>query len=726
MNQAVLAVRTVAPTGSNENEVSRISISWLINVLRDRMAVILGATALTTLLSIIYILLAPPTYVATAWILIDDQKPRVMNTPDIVSNLRFDLGVPMLSQVIDSQIALIRSPDMAEYIIRSQSLYPAVAGKPNAPIPEIQIKNFLDDLSARRMGLTFIIAVSYTNKSRDRASEIANAVANAYIDQQVRAKNKTKTEATDWLRRRVGELNAQVRDEASRIEEYKVKAGLVSLGTEFLKEREVSKTMDRLIELRAEASGVEARLKMVESLAKDPEKLNAVAPAMQSAVITEHRKQHATLSARLAQTISRMGDAHPDVRTIRAEMRDVEEAITKEISRAVESLRNDAEVARSQAEMQLQQLVALKGQLLNGTNEIVQLREMELNSKSTRDLYSLLLTRLKESEVQTSLENPDARIITAAKAPEKASWPVKSVVLAGGLLSGLLISTALVLMQEYSQGTVRSIQDLINSVGIPHVASLPAEGLEAPQLWHEQAARHVFPAWRTVEDNPPVRHALDNLSSPYAEAVFSIKQFAAVGAAGAGKVIAVVSARPGEGKTSTALNLADYVSGTGQKVLLVDGDLRQATLTHLLCPQGAHQTLADVTSGRGQSEDVFVTDALSGFRFCPARAAGAGERPMEVLASQGMATLLDNLRQTYEAIIIDTSPILEYVDARALLEHVDVVLIVVERGRTTRDDLNETLAFLPSGSRYKKGLVFNRSLVPSGPMEFSTKPFFSL
>ena len=602
MNFRASTIKLAGPIASNSE---LLDLDWVARILFERRFILAVATALGGIFSILYLLNATPEYKATTQILIQDQRPRIASGQDIVPMARLDKSVTMLSQVINSQIALIKSPKQIETVIRQLNLFPqpdssggesifekfiarlnlfeqrrSTDGQSTGELDQLkrrykQLTQFLRQLTVRRLTQTSIILVSYADTDRERAAKVANAVAKTYIEHQVETINNVKREAVGWLNARAAELRDQVRIEERQVEEYKARNGIVSVG-----------------------------------------------------------------------------------------------------GRLVVGGRSDA---------------------------MVGLRELELNLKATRDVYAGVLTRLKEAEVQISLHVTQSRIVNHATPPLRPNWPRKSFVLIIASLGSLWVAVAFVLLQEFRLGIVRSSKDVRHKVR--YITTLPMVGAGPSQKWFMKLLDQLLPT-RLKKFNRIERHTLGDMASPYAQAMFTLNNsMRRAEQAKGGSIFAVVSAQEGEGKTTTALNLADYAANSGKRVLLIDADVRRPTLTGTCAPLPV-LSLVDIAEQKVDAAEVIIKGT---FDFCPGPHDHSCERPMEILASDGVSRFLREARADYDLMLIDTSPLLTYVDAKALMETVDGMVLIVECNRTTRAQVDEVLEAIGEDSGKLLGFVLTKA-----------------
>jgi succinoglycan biosynthesis transport protein ExoP len=174
------------------------------------------------------------------------------------------------------------------------------------------------------------------------------------------------------------------------------------------------------------------------------------------------------------------------------------------------------------------------------------------------------------------------------------------------------------------------------------------------------------------------------------------------------RVVAVLSAVPNEGKTAIASNLAHYAAVSGVRTLLIDCNLRNPKLSAHLSPSAEHN-LVDMLEGKAAAGEVITRDGESGLFFCPGPIGRNPLLPMEVLASRELSDFLDAARRSYDLIILDTSPLLPVVDSRALIDLVDVAILVAECGRLTMENAFEVLMVTPALTEKMTGVVLNKT-----------------
>jgi capsular exopolysaccharide synthesis family protein len=200
----------------------------------------------------------------------------------------------------------------------------------------------------------------------------------------------------------------------------------------------------------------------------------------------------------------------------------------------------------------------------------------------------------------------------------------------------------------------------------------------------------------------------ENAFSETAETLRAIKVAIDLDHGGAGgRVIGIVSAIPGEGKTTVAASLAALISQTGRRVLVVDGDLRNPSLTRNFAKE-SKTTLIDVLADRMAVQQAIVTHTEHGFDVLPGAIRVRLAHTADILSSQPMTQLLDACRQTYDYILVDLPPLLPLVDVQAAAHLLDAFVMVTEWGRTTVDELDRALSVSPAFADRLLGVVLNK------------------
>jgi len=309
----------------------------------------------------------------------------------------------------------------------------SLIGTPDSvPIGEAEqrervLNSVIDAVLARtdivRRGVTFVIEVNFTSDNPEKAARIANAIADAYVLDQLEARFDATRQATEWLAQRLEGLRSQVRDSERAAELFRSTHGLQSSAGTTINEQQLSELNAQLILARANLAEKQAIAARARQIQQNGGSIETVAGVLQSTTISALRQKQAELAREQADLSSKYGPRHPAIVNIDAQRRDLERQIGNEITRIVGSIANDAAVARSRVDALQSSLDQLRGRAGDDNQASVQLRELERVASANRAVYETFLSRYGETSTIQDLKATDARVITRATRPGHASYP---------------------------------------------------------------------------------------------------------------------------------------------------------------------------------------------------------------------------------------------------------------------------------------------------------------
>jgi succinoglycan biosynthesis transport protein ExoP len=389
---------------------------------------------------------------------------------------------------------------------------------------------------------------------------------------------------------------------------------------------------------------------------------------------------------------------------LKREMEQFERLIFQELQRIAESYRSEAEVARAKEQSLNASMSGLVG-VNAGTNEtLVQLRELERESETYRNLYQTFMQRYQEALQQQSFPINEARVITVATPPTKPSYPKRGLVLALALVFGATVGSGLGFVREYRDRVFRVDAHVRDELGLDFLGMAQAINAIATVKSGAdgEAAGTIRPS------NSLQRYSIDHPLSSFSETLRTAKVALdlALGERRP-RIVGIVSALPNEGKSTIAKNLASLLAHLGARSLLIDADLRNPGLTRGLA-RHAEAGILEAIRGERTLDDLLLSEPDSGLRMLPAVIKKRVQHPSEMLSSIGMRNLLAEAGARFEYIIVDLPPLGPIVDVRAAASLFDAFLFVVEWGRTPRAMVQNL--FSTDAAMYDKciGVMFNK------------------
>ncbi|MGJ4952562.1 polysaccharide biosynthesis tyrosine autokinase [Bradyrhizobium sp. HKCCYLS20291] len=720
-------VPTVARAAAEQVVSSAEMLTNLSGFLRRQYQFILVVFAICLCLGAGYFVATPSTYTATASLIIDSRKNQLFQQQSVLGD------IPIDSASVESQVQIIKSETIALAVIKDLRLTddPEFAGSPGlitlvagwigdlfgsdrsrSEFDKLRrtTENFANSLTVRRVGLTYIIEIGFRSLSPDRAAQIANTVADAYVVDQLDAKYKATKRATSWLQDRIKELREQASAAERAVVMFKAQNNIVESGGRLMNEQQLAELNSQLVVAKTQVSEAKARLDRIEAvlLADNPESTvdGTVADTLNSQVVSKLRSQYLDLATREADWSARYGRNHLAAVNLRNQMQGIRSSIMDELRRLGESYKSDLEIATQRAasiEKQVDQAVSAS----RVTNEAqVSLRDLESKSQSYRALHDNFLQRYMESVQQQSFPITEARVITQAARPLKPSAPRLGIVLSIAGAAGLLFGFGLGRLRDMSDRVFRTTDEVETQLQAHCLAILPKIepqlSLPAPPPG-QRGPRQVVP------DGGLYWHVVHNPFSGFTESVRAIKVAADIAArSGGGRVIGFTSSLPNEGKSTVAAGFAELLAQSGARTILIDGDLRNPSLTRGLMP-AAECGVLEVLSGKRDMSQVLWREPATGLDLLPAVIPSRHAQTSEVLASAVMRNLIDDLRKRYDYVVVDLSPLAPVVDVRTTSDLIDSYVFVVEWGRTKIDVVQHAMNSARHLREQLLGVVLNKA-----------------
>lgn len=701
-------------------EDDRIDLHQVVDFLLRRRLLIGAVVIVTMALSLAAAFLITPRYTSTAEILLD-QTSRVALGAELSG---VDAGSIAVSATIENQVSIIESLNLLRRVVEREGLVndPEFGAQASAPSwrtafwnlfpswngevrevvePVAESFSIPDDVRASigklkgaldvvRVGRSYILQISVTSTDRDRAARLANAVADAFIVDQLETRFEAARRASDWLNERLQRLRDSLRKSEEAVSQFRTEHNLVSLGTRSLNEQQLSEISAELVQVETEAAEKQAKYEQAKKILDEGGNLASLPDVMRSGVISNLRSRLAEVSGREADLVTRYGERHPMVVNVRAERREIDRQINAEISRIVANLENDYDVARTRANAMAANVAAASGQNSAENALTVRLRELERDAAANRTLYETFLSQSKVSSERSEMDIRDARIITPALPSGAPSYPRKSLFLAAGTTLGLVLGVGLAALLGMFNAGFDNPRQLEEMTGLPVLASVE---------WAD------FTDLEKTKDAIPILHYLATKPlSRFSESIRSLRagvQMSDVD--NPPRVVEITSASPGEGKTSIALSVAASAASSGKRVVLIDCDLRRPSVTQLFGldeKPGLVEWLAQTAS----SEGMLHRDSSSGVYVL-----GAGaktQNPPDLLGSARMVHLVEQLRQSFDLVVLDAPPLGPVIDAAVLAPVADKVLFVVRWNSTAREFVRQSIERIP-GDRKICGIVLN-------------------
>jgi len=688
-----------------------------LRVLIKRRWLILASVVLVVSVVGISTLRTPPVYVAVGSIAINKIDPMVFSLKES-SQAEFEYYDPA---DLDTEVRILKSDLLALQVIRQLNLDKPAGSTAQTVGNELStdalqadpartaaaLGSFRGNLQVSLVPNTRIIEIRYRSTDKELAARVVNALANTYVEQNFKTRFESTMQASDWLSKQLVDLQIKVETSQEKLVRYQrdhqilgidEKQNIITAKLDELN-RELTAAESARMEKEAVYESVEAGDPAVLSSGSTLDASGKLVPAS-STLLEKLREQEADLRIQIAQMSAQFGPAYPKLAQMNSQLKEVTAQIQTETRKVLGRLRANYLAAAQQEKMLRAALEQQKIEANKLNENSIAYSLLKRDVDTNRTLYEGLLEKLKEAGVTASLRSNNFRIVDVARVPTAPSEPNLPKNLLVALALGLTTGIGLAFMLEGLDNTVRTPDQAQAVSSLPSLGMIPLGSRSRAELPNRKRLA-LAPSKEAVE-----LVTLERPKSQMAESYRALRtSLLLTSLGGPPHVILVTSALPGEGKSTTTLNAAIVLAQKGARVLLMDADLRRATL-HKTLGMGPRDGLSNVLTGNASLQQVIIpSNILPNLFLLPAGT--PPPNPAELLASSQMQELLVQLRGQYDHIVMDTPPTLSVTDPVILSTLADRVVLVIRSGQTTKQALRRARDILLQVNAHVCGVLLN-------------------
>jgi len=589
---------------------------------------------------------------------------------------------------------------------RDSALGQPEAGVAEPPLPYVPTVN---EIVAGRAVSTVrdsrLVNIAFRSTEPALTSQVANALARAYLLQNLEFKTKATAEAADWLMKQVEEQRRLVENSEAALQQYRTEHGADALMANKSGVEQQNIVVQKLAELQAAETA--ARTQTIEKAAAYGQVVSALGtqapldtvPAIASNLNIQRLKgELSTLQRQLAQSSKELGERHPDIIKLQGAVQNGERNLQAELSNAARAIQGDFEAARVRERQLSAALQRQKAEVQALNGKAVLYTTLEREATTNREVLDTLLQRWREAELAQQLQTTNVRVLDWAEAPMSPVLPRENRTMLMAFAGSGMFALAFTFLLELFNTRLRSPEEVVQHLRIPVIGVVPqvkAKGGRTSLLLSNGTPAQYAELFQVVRTNLLLAPEL-----------------------AVGRTLLVTSAEPAEGKTVSAANIAMLLARLNQRVVLIDADLRNPQLHEVFGEEQA-PGLADVLTGKTTS-GVFRRTKLPGLWLMPAGSAVGN--PSDLLGSVRFNELLQDVRNRFDWIVLDSSPVLAVTDPCLIARSVSGVLLVVDCGRTAREAAVAAVERLESVQATLVGAMLNR-VVLKGPSS-SYRPYY--
>ncbi len=656
-------------------------------------------------------MVATPTYTSSARIMIDNRSGRTFHEVSSLTD-QPPADASGVSADVENQLEVLRSDQIGLAAVKYMNLAndPAFTDPPKSWLRELwaslkakmgiiaaptktltgaeaaearqleALKNLNRNLAVSRVGHTFVLEVQYTATDPDRAAEIANGYAEAFMREQVNSRIESAHRARDWLKQRIDELRDLHVKADLAVQKFRADNNLLEVKGLLVSDQEFNEMTTQLVSAQSETFKAKARYLHLKNIIDTKQTESAVSESLANPIINDLRKKYLDLANRLKdlEVARNLAPTHAAIVNYKNQMDELQARLFEELGRVAESYRNDYEVAVAREKSLAENLARQKKVAVEANDAQVKLRQLEQQADSYKGLYESYMQRFQGSAQQETFPLADQHIVSAANPSLTPTFPRKPIVLGLALALGAAVGGGLGLLREMLDRVFRTAEQIRDELGVEALGLLPNLPNEAlPRSDHGAMA-------------PIMRYVIDDPFSAFAETLRSAKVAADLALHDQRpKIIGVASLVPREGKSTVAKNFASLLALQGAKTLLIDADTRNPALTRAIgCErrQGSEKEallppLSELVKYEPDSKLLIV----------PCIYSKEDPRVADGLTSETLHRLLAGADQIFDYIILDLPPVGPVVNARGMASSVDAFIFVVAWGETSRGAVRAVL-----------------------------------
>ncbi|GMU65495.1 MAG: hypothetical protein AMXMBFR36_17690 [Acidobacteriota bacterium] len=646
-----------------------------------------------------------------------------------------------------TQYRLLQSRGLAERVVIDLGLDRDAAFNPGGAAAAAGAATAADDdaavgaLAGRVLGgleinplrNTQLVEVSYRSRSPELSARVANGVVDAYIDWGIETRASVAGKASTFFGQQIEELKQEIADKDAQLQAYGRRTDIVSLDPEAnVTLRKLEALNQDYVQAVSERITREARMRELEGAAPD-----RAADLLDEELVRRQRGELSELEREYAAKLDNFKPEWPAMIELRSKIEQARANLGRVSADALARAREAARAEYQTAQRREQSLAAALGQTKAENRELnsaaVEYSNLQIEISTKRQLLDELLRRQSETDVTSRLQatrESNVRVVDRALLPGGPFRPSLSRNLSLGTGAGLLAGIALVFLLHYMDRTLKTREEVERLLDLPVLAVVPdiAESTAGGRLSRggygygygygsSDVGRGRMVRKRTGPKPPHtvtegaegprielLPHTRPRLA--ISEAYRSLRTALQLSTAAELKAIAVTSAVPGEGKTTTATNLAVVFAQLGKRVLLIDGDLRKPRLSELF-GLGSRPGLVHHLTHGAELQQIVAVSEVANLWVVPA--GPVPPNPSELLASPRFGELLAWARKSFDLVIFDTAPTLAVADALIIGTAVDGLVLCLRAGRVERRDARACLDRLRHSEVRLLGAVLNRA-----------------
>lgn len=669
-----------------------------------RRWLILGLAAVAALLAAVVALSITPVYRATATVLIEAGKGKILSIEDIYSSNQQREHYQTQVEVLKSREVVLRAvrtlklwehplfdprrqdPSLRATVAQALGIGSAKLEWTEAELADAVVEPVMESLSIEPVRLSQLVRVSFSNENAALAARIANTVAQEYIRADRDARFRISQEVSSFLQERLSSLRDTLAESEQALQTYRERKGIVNLAgsPQTVAGQQVGGAADNLLRAQAKRLELEGSYQQAKSIRNGD--YAQVPIVTRDWSVIEALRGFNEGERRLAEARQTLGASHPRIQQLESELASLRANVQRQREAAVASLTREYEAARDTEKALQRSLDTARDEVQSVNREEFQLAVLEREVQTNRQLYDMFMSRAKETDLAGDVQASIARVVDAAVPPTLPFKPAKSQIVAVATLLAVLVGALASILMDRLDNTFKGAEDIESRLKQPVLTALP----EMPALARDAMSR-LF---------------LDDAHSHYAEAIRTARTGVLLSKLDvAHKVLLVTSTLPGEGKTTVAINLALAHAQT-KRTLLIDCDMRRPQVARSLGLAAGGKGLTNLVAGTDAAQQCMTP--VPGSDLLVMAVGDLPPNPLELLLSQRFQDALAELSRQFDVVILDSPPVELVSEALVLAPLSTSTVFVIKAMSTPAPLVRKSLARLQRAGGSLLGVIVNQ------------------
>ena len=553
------------------------------------------------------------------------------------------------------------------------------------------------NLRAGVAGQTRIIEVTFDAASPGLAARFANALTTEFIDANAETRWQMNRQASVWLAGQLADLRTQLETSEKALQDYARQQSLIYTGDrQNVSEEKLGQLQAELSQAQAARMERQSRFEVAQSARPDALPEAADDPALRAleSNLTALEQKKAEM------TVTFTGD-YAKTKKLQAEIDSLKEAVVEKRADIVSKIANELAAADRRERLLSSAYADQVMRVTSDSQKSIQYDVLKREVDTNQQIYEGMLQRVKEATIASAMKPSNVRVLDPAVPPLRPFKPDVPMGSAIGVLGGAVFGLLAIVLRARTDGSLREPGDAAGLLGIPELGVIP----------RARVSRREVPAVTAIQRTLPLdaSQVLPVAGRPeVADSFRAVLTSIILGGIAQQRVLVITSACPGEGKTTTAANLAMTLANMKRKVLLIDGDIRNPRIHRIFGLENTSGVTTIVKSSGGKDDAIHPAIQKTGVPgLCVLTSGPEGENHADLLFSPELMALVANCRKHFDMVLIDTPPVLSIPDGRVLGSIADAVVLIARAGKTSRAAIQSAFQRLVADRTKVLGIILN-------------------